>query len=136
MKKTNRHIILLGILLFFYSGQLFAHAVSASIIQKQSVQNQSTIDILSKNCSFLDTVKYPIKEDFKKGTITVDNEEEEIEGITSKKNAEKSKLILSVFSTLSTNFIQKVDVSLSFFNDIIIYRPYTSLYLLFEVFRI
>lgn len=135
MKKTKKHIILLGILIF-YSGQILARTESASFIEKQSVQKQSLISSLLKNHTFLDTVKYPIKEDFKKGTITVDNEEEEIDGMTSKKIAEKSKLIFCFFSQLSTNSFQNITISLFLFNDIISHLPHNSLYLLFEVFRI
>jgi hypothetical protein len=136
MKKTKKHIILFGILLIFYSGQILARTESASFIEKQSVQKQSVISSLLKNDTFLDTVKYPIKEDFKKGTITVDNEEEEIEGMVSKKIAEKSKLIFCIFSQLSTNSFQNITISLFLFNDIISHLPHNSLYLLFEDFRI
>lgn len=135
MKETKKHIILLGILLFFYSGQIFARAVSTSFIQKQTIQKQTALSVLPHNYTFLDTVQHPIKEVIKKG-ITVDNEEEEIEGMTSKKNAEKSKLIFSFLSQLCTNTFQEINISLPLFNDIISYHPYNSLYLLFEVFRI
>lgn len=136
MNKTKKHIILLGILLFLHSGQIFAHAVSSSLIQKQSVQKQSSLSALFKNPAFLSTVKYPIKEVFKKGTITVDNEEEEIEGMTSKKSIEKSKSIFSIFTQLSPHSFQNIKISLPLCNDILCNHSYTLLYLLFEVFRI
>lgn len=135
MKKTKKHIILLGILLFLYSGQILAHGVLNSLIEKQSVQNHVLYPLL-KSATILSTVEYPIKEDLKKGTITVDNEEEEIEGMISKKNIEKSKLIFSVFTELSTHSIQKNIKSLYLYNDFHSNHSYHLLYLLFEVFRI
>ena len=136
MNKTLKHIILVGFLLFLNNGQLFAHAVSTNIIQEQSVSNQTTLSNLFESYIFHYTVKHPIKEDLKKGTIAVDNEEEEVEGMTSKKIIEKSKLIFSVFNQLSTNSFLKINKSLSLYNDIIPFHKYNSLYLLFEVFRI
>ena len=134
MNKTKKHIILLGILLFLYSGQIFAHALSSSFIKEQSVQKQSSLSDVFKNSVFLYTVKHPIKEVSKKGTITVDSEEE-VEGMTSKK-IEKNKLIFSVFSQLAINSFQNINISMSLYNDIFSNHSYDLLYLLFEVFRI
>lgn len=136
MEKTLKHIILVGILLFLNSGHLFARAISTSTPQEQWGSNQVTISNLFESYTFLYTVKNPIKEDFKKGNLTIDNEEEEVEAMTSKKIIEKSKLIFSGFTQLSANSILRSNKSLSLYNDIISIHSYNSLYLLFKVFRI
>ena len=136
MNEIIKHIIVVGFLLFLNNGQLFAHDFTSSAIQEQSFSNHAKVSSLFESYNLLFTVKQPVKEDFKKGTLTIDNEEEEIETISSKKIVEKSKLIFSVFSQLSTKTFQNITISLSLFNDIISHRSHNSLYLLFEVFRI
>jgi hypothetical protein len=135
MKMKLRHIIIVGTLLFFNSGQLFANVFYVNVNQQSNFNGDILASGISHEFQSIFTIKNPIKEVFRKGFLSIDNEEEE-DGTASKKTIEKSTLVSALFATVSPNSFSSTDKSLSLYNAIIPINSYNSLYLLFEVFLI
>lgn len=136
MKKAIKHIISLFILLFFSNGLFFAHTFSHPFPKTVLQEYFSKIGYdYSSNNQFL--VSNPVKEVFKKKELFSDNEEEDSENMSSKKNLEKKSCFVSFFNQKTSQFeFYHFKDSLNFYKDSFIFSNSKALYLLFEVFRI
>jgi hypothetical protein len=134
MKKRFKHIIPLFLLLFFSSGSFFTHSFAKAVSQENfaKIELDHSFDIQSSTA-----ISSPDKEIYKKKEIVVENEEEEYENITSKKNFEKKSYFVSFFNQKRTHFLfYHFNNSFASCKEFFYLPSYNSLYIIFEVFRI
>lgn len=136
MKKTLKYIIFTSILALLNSVQLFANSNFIGANQEKIVEHY-TLNSSDFNINIFNyTIKNALKQVYKKRAINIDNEEEEVDGISAKKNIEKYKLTSFIFNSLSIISFSEFNKSLPLWNDIMPFFHYDSLYLLFGVLRI
>ena len=143
MKKVIKHILLLSVLLLFGNISIFANTLAAtpmlaslankSISQEKS--NQINLEELFLNRS---SINNPVFEVYhKKEILTSDNEEEDSETMTSKKNIEKISSYVSFFKQQKTQaFLLSYKKTLTFCKELFYIPSRNLLYIIFEVFRI
>lgn len=139
MKKGIKHIIPLCLMLFFSYGQVFANTLAIAS-RTTSLVNASNAETSCKlELGIHSHISIPLKEFYRKKAIVVDNEEESFENTFYKKSVNKISFITSCFNQESTKY------SLYYFNKTLslnkVFSHYlpsynSSLYVLFEVFRI
>ncbi len=137
MKKAIKHILFLCVLLLMSNNSLFANTL-ATIKPVSSIQDKSSKTNLQDFSFDIYNIITPTQ-DFNFGkNIVIDSEEEVSEVNLSNKQLEKTAPYLSYYNTHSIDFLSDYTNSLviSFCKEFFYLPTYTSLYLIFEVFRI
>lgn len=135
MKKAIKHIAFLCVLLLIGYSTLLAQKLplEASFPDKSDkIEFENSLENLSN-------ITNPVKEFNNKKGIVIDNEEEDSEVITLKKHVEKTIPYLSLSNPQPTGFLSNYtsnSLARSFCKEFFYLPSYTSLYLIFEVFRI
>lgn len=139
MRKSIKHILSLCMLLLISNSALFAHTPAKSLIATLiSIQDEATFS--SKNqLSDSFTVTIPTGESQIKKEIITDYEEEDSEIITGKKQLKKTISYISFSNAQPTCFLTNYNynsLAKSVCKAFFYFPLYTSLYIIFEVFRI
>lgn len=143
MRKALKHIIPLCILLLAGKGSLLAHTLAATPALAPSIINvisnekscQSDLEIFTDQSSIKDTVFENYR---KKEMLTSDNEEEDTETMSVKKDIEKTSCYISFFNQQNAAYFFPYLKKPLAFSQELSYLPSSnnSLYIIFEVFRI
>lgn len=139
MRMRIKHILTLCLLLLISNNSMFAHTPAKSFISVQtSIQDEA---VFTKNIQLSDLtdITTPTKETEAKKEIITDYEEEDSEILSSKKQLEKTISYIAFSSTLPPSFLTNYNynsLAKSFCKAFFYLPSFTSLYIIFEVFRI
>ena len=137
MKNVFQQILLALILLVLSSNTLLSNSFSISNTIGKSEFQDVLETHLSENTTNLDTATLPIQDQYAKKSIIIDSDEEDVDHLQYKKNIPQSSvfgyyLSQKTISFFSINKNRKLNYTPIFLHS----KTATSLYLLFEVFRI
>lgn len=137
MKSICKHIIPLYVIAFFGFGQCFAQTISPSLFAISFLKNSSHNNFNKKTKPLLENyynTSIPEKETPKKRAFIEESEEENSEIKSFRKIIEKSYYFLTFFNHTTDKTAKRSLVFSKGFFYLSYYK--SSLYLLFEVFRI
>ena len=140
MRKVFTPILVTMMLLILSSNSLFANSFSQSLLgmiaQKTALNSFYTPHLSQDDFNFYSTT-FPIQEEYLTKCIISDNSEEDVEQLNSKKNIPLFKGVGCHFKqqllSITTHIQSRASFCIPVFFQL---KKYTSLYLLFEVFRI
>ena len=142
MRHTFKEILLLVVLLFLSSTSLFANNFSSSLFKtistEKAVQNIHFSQIINDNLFNFYTASTPLIKEYTKKAVFNDNFEEDQEQLNCKKIDSKIKTIDCCHFKQQFTSIPSFPKNSSFPSTTVFFesKATTSLYLIFEVFRI
>lgn len=137
MKNVFQQILLAIILLVLSSTTLLSNSFSVSNTTDKIGFQDIFETHLSENTTNLDTATLPIQDQYVKKSIIIDSNEEDVDQLQYKKNIPQTSVFGSYLNQQTISFSpihqnRKLNYTTQFLHS----KTATSLYLLFEVFRI